>query len=133
MFQTNQPDPMFFLWFSYGFPMVFLLSYGFPMVFTKNSENIHLTRPQPQIPMASPSMAQIRMLILQVKRDEMLGTLWEKNGNDGKKHEVEVLNKTLLVNVKQVYSWILNGGYSSEKWLNMTLWLVAPLPRVSVW
>ena len=103
------------------------------MVFTKNSENIHLTRPQPQIPMASPSMAQIRMLILQVKRDEMLGTLWEKNGNDGKKHEVEVLNKTLLVNVKQVYSWILNGGYSSEKWLNMTLWLVAPLPRVSVW
>ena len=25
--------PMLFLWFSYGFPMVFQFSYGFPMVF----------------------------------------------------------------------------------------------------
>jgi hypothetical protein len=58
-----------------------------------------------------------------------MGKEWKR----WKKNEVEVLNKTLLVNVKQVYSWILNGGYSSEKWLNMTLWLVDPLPRVSVW
>ena len=29
MFQTNQPDPMFFLWFSYGFPIILWFSYVF--------------------------------------------------------------------------------------------------------
>lgn len=133
------------------------------MVFPTKPPTIHLTRLQQQIPMVLPSRCRRWLRFAcsswasgerrsDGERFEMPSRSGKKPprdqvksvkcwGNDGKRMEtiwkktwlVEVLNKTLLVNVKQVYSWILNGGYSSEKWLNMTLWLVDPLPRVSVW